>query len=427
MSAAVLLIALAVGAADLAGAFGPAPLTPAEIAAEQAAARARAAAAARRHDLSIQAAQVASAASLVGVSLPTSAAAPAPTPATLFATPLPAHVVYGFVPYWEVPTLTAADYADTTELAYYGVNVGATGGLDHTGYGWADLQLSSFTTFVSDAHSAGDRVLFTVSTESPKVIAHLTQYPGASSARLAAQVSVIVSADHLDGVDLDIEGRATRERPGFVAFVADLAARLKAVDPNGELTVDTYPESAGSSTDFFDVKRLAPLVDTIFVMAYDMVTPTNASPNSPLASSSLGLTDLSALAAYAKAVPVDKVVLGLPLYGYDFTTVGRAPGAAAVTPDPIAVTYASIIAAGHPARWDPGSETPYYVFKLGGEWHQTWFDDPLSLALKTAEASYLGFEGVGAWALGQEGTNSAMIAALDGGSAPKKLGLAATS
>ena len=422
IGAAVVLAAGAIGIAAATGAFGP---SAAEIAAERAAAAAARAAAAK-HRLLVAETRTADLASRhVAVVLPSRTGAPAPAaPARLFSSPLARHAVYGFVPYWELGALDHADYTDTSVLAYYGVEVGATGGILHSGNGWIDLAAPAFSSFVTSAHQAGDRVLLTASTTDPGVVHDLARSPSSTGARLGEQLAAVALAGHLDGIDLDIEGRSTNDRAGFVRFVSSLTQAFHAADPTGQVALDTYPQSAAYAGDFFDVAKLAPEVDTVVVMAYDMVDPAAASANSPLASPTLGLSDVGSLLGYVKVVPAAKLVLALPFYGYDFTTASSAPGAAALT-SPTAVTYASIIAAGHPARWDSASETPYAVYKNGQSWHEIWYDDPVSLAVKTALAADLGLGGVGAWALGQQGGSSAMLEALDGGRPPVKLPLAA--
>jgi spore germination protein YaaH len=414
VAAAVLLVGAGIGAAVAAGAFGP---SAAQLAAE--------AAAAARHRLVVAETRAVDRASrVVDVRLPARGGHFEPAePASLFTRALPAHAVYGFVPYWELTSLTPADYRDVSVVSYFGIEVGASGAIIHSGYGWDDAHLSSFTSFVGTAHAAGDRVLLTVSTTDPAVISHLTRFPAATSARLAASILPVESADGLDGVDIDIEGRAAADRRGFVAFVADLARALHRGDPTGEIALDTYPESAGAPSDFFDVHRLARSVDVIFVMAYDMENPQVSSANSPLASPTLGLSDVGALRAYVRVVPARKLVLGLPFYGLDYTVAGKSPGSRSLEPDPVEVTYASVAAADRPALWDPSSLTPYALYRAGGKWHQTWYDDPISLAVKTSLAAYYHLGGVGAWALGQEGTSTAMLEALDGGARPLKLPL----
>ena len=430
---AVLVVGLALAAAAANGAFSG--LTPAQIDALRAAR-----AAARLRAAEVQAVQAAE--GLVAVRLPTRPGSPAPDPpATLFRHPLRGpHQVIGYVPYWTMADLTPADYADATALAYYGPTLAPTGRLAAAGPGWAELSRAGFARLVTAAHAAGDRVLLTVATVDPAVISAVLANPARTAARLADQLVPLLAADHLDGVSLDIEGRSSAERARFVAFVTDLSAHLRQADPHVELVLDVYPQSAGNPGDFFDVAALAHQVDLLFVMAYDMEDPTHPSAGAPLASPTLGLSDVQTVLAYEHAVPARKLVLGVPFYGYDFTlrppgppggrttrdvSVGgsAAGGAPAAAGPPVAVTYAAVAAIGRPARWDPASLTPYTVFRAGGKDHETFYDNPVSVALKTALAEHAGLAGTGAWALGDEGGATDMLQALDGGRRPVKLPL----
>jgi spore germination protein YaaH len=65
--------------------------------------------------------------------------------------------------------------------------------------------------------------------------------------------------------------------------------------------------------------------------------------------------------------------------------------------------------------------TPYAIFRADGKWHQLWFDDPASIALKVALAIKLGVAGVGAWSLGMESDSTGMLPAMTGGVAPEKI------
>ncbi|MCU1493599.1 MAG: hypothetical protein JWO62_1363 [Acidimicrobiaceae bacterium] len=363
---------------------------------------------------------VAGAESELAAALPSNLGAPAPaTPAQLFRAPLGRHEVMGFVPGSVDTQLSPADLADTSIVSYYGIEVSAAGSLVRSGSAWQDQLAPSFASFVASAHGAGDKVLVSLSASAPAIVARLLRSPASSATRLATDLVALSAADSLDGFDLDIEGHAGRERSAFDAFVADLSVRLKVADPVGMLVVNTYATSALDPRGFFDVAGIARHVDQLFVMGYDMVSLADASPNAPLAGPPGALSDIAALDAYVRLVPATKLVLGIPFYGYDFPTVSGAPHARATT-TPYAVTYASIVQAAHRGRWDPVSLTPYYSFERAGHWHETWYDDPVSVALKTAVASELHLAGVGAWSLGQELGETAMLAALDGGSAPLK-------
>jgi hypothetical protein len=396
--------------------------TPAEIAAERAAERAAAAARARARLLRHEVALARGAESLVDVALPTHLGAPAPpTPRPLFRRPLPPHLVLGFAPYWEIAGLLPADYADTSLIAYYGLTLRGDGTVSETDRGWQDLHSGLFATLRANARAASDGVLLTVDTADPTVIAQALAHPALSAVHLVAAVAPLLRADALTGVDLDIEGRAGTEAAAFVRFVQVFTHRLALAVPGAEVVLDTYPQSAGESAGFFDIARLAPLVSKLFVMGYDMYDPAVASANAPLLSPTLGLNDTQTVMQYRAVVPAGKLILGVPFYGYDFTTLAKVPGAPSITTDPVAVDYSAIVAAARPARWDPSSLTPFTDFLRAGQHHQTWYDNPVSVALKTALAARAGLAGVGVWALGAEGGATAMLGALDGTRPPVKL------
>lgn len=422
VAALVGLIAIGFATAAGLGAFsGP---SPQQIAAERAAARAAAEARARARLLKQESAMASRAAASVAVDLPDRVGAHAPkTPPTLFRRAVPRHLVLGYVPYWSLGGLTPADYADATVLAYYGVTITPNGSLQTGDPGWKGFSGPGFAAFLATAHAAGDRVLLTVTQDTPSRIAALLASPRAHAARLAKALIPLLRADRLDGIDIDIEGTKTSERTAFVRFVGELSAALKRVDPRGELVLDTYPQSAVDHG-FFAIGSLAPLVSQLFVMGYDMQSNAAATPDAPLASPSLGLSDVQALLQYEAVVSPAKLILGVPFYGYDFTTIDETPGAPTVKRDPVAVNYSAIVSAAHPAYWDPGSATPYTRFHYQGSDHQTWYDNPVSIALKTALAMDEHLAGVGAWAFGAEGSQQAMLQALDGTQPPAKLPLA---
>ena len=78
------------------------------------------------------------------------------------------------------------------------------------------------------------------------------------------------------------------------------------------------------------------------------------------------------------------------------------------------MSYATIAAANHPTYWDPGSDTPWTTYQVGTQWHKTYYDDPTSMALKAQLANFFHIAGVGIWALGMDGNDPAMLAALTG-------------
>jgi hypothetical protein len=357
----------------------------------------------------------------VRVDLPTKPGQLAPALGTRpFGNGLGSRIVLGFLPSWELSDVPSLDYRALSEVAYYALEVRSDGAIVREGPGYDDLEAGEVSTLVADAHAAGTRVLLSLYSIDQTTLGRLASDPS-SGTTLADQVAPLLSLFHFDGVDLDLEGQLASARAGFVGFVTAFSDRLRALDSTWSIVLNVLPQSGVDPESFFDVHALAAHVDDIFDMAYDMSDLLSPGATAPLTGAEL--SDLSSLASLVSTVPAEKLILGIPFYGYDFTASSR--GLPAVTiGTPYAVTYDSILAAGRPALWDPVSETAYSSFERDGAWHQTWFDDPTSVALKVSLAASFNIAGVGAWDLGMANGHDEMTEVLDGGSPPRRLPLA---
>ncbi len=260
------------------------------------------------------------------------------------------------------------------------------------------------------AHAAGDRVVLTVTCFDQGSLDRITSDPNAP-ARLSAALIAAVQAKNLDGVNFDFEGMGSADQAGLTRLVTQVSAALHGTDSHWQVTMATYASAAGDPGGFYDVAAVAPAVDAFFVMAYDMNSRTQPSATSPLVGP--GFTDATALEQFLKVVPPSKVILGLPYYGYDWPTADGSPTSPATGPES-PLSYSSIAAAGRPTYWDPVTDTPWTAYQAGGQWHRTYYDDPTSLALKAQLANFFHIAGVGIWALGMDGNDPAMLAALLG-------------
>ena len=217
-------------------------------------------------------------------------------------------------------------------------------------------------------------------------------------------------ADHVDaivdfaaegefaGVDLDYEqfafadGRDTwaTTRRHWVAFITELSARLHA--DGRTLTVSVPPiydagRTGQSGYWVYDYAAIAPLVDGIRVMAYDYSTASSGpGPIAPVAW-------VQRIVAGTTAAVDDpsKLVLGVPLYGYNWPTAtsgdcpdGAAPGVTTVT-DRTVGELAS----------DRGA-TPVYDVETG-EWSFTYeldIDDGTTSCTQQRQVNYVDVDGV---------------------------------
>jgi len=351
------------------------------------------------------------------VALPPATAPPAPAPPSLEGEPaLRAHELFGFAPYWALPSSSGFNLEGLTTLAFFSVDVAGNGTVQQSGPGWVGYQSQALADLVTRAHGAGDRVVLTASCFDQSALDQMAGDPG-TGPRLAAALVALVAAKNLDGVNIDFEGKGSKDQAGLDALMAAVSSAMHQANPHWQVTMDTYASSAGDPSGFYDIRGLAPSVDGFFVMAYDMNSRTTPSPTAPLTGT--GFTDLDAVQQYSAAVPLSKVILGIPYYGYDWPTAGPGLGDPATGP-PTPLSYSQVVATGGHVYWDPTTQTPWTSYQVGSQWHQTFFDNPTSLALKAQLADTYRIAGVGIWALGMEGSAPAMQAALQGSAPPVK-------
>jgi hypothetical protein len=345
------------------------------------------------------------------IELPVATTTPAPAPPSLAGSPvLKSHEIFGFAPYWTLPEASAFNVSDLTTLAYFSIDVNGDGSINRAGSGWVGYESQDLVDLINRAHEAGDRVVLTTTCFGQTTLNALTSNP-AAPATLASSLVDLIGAKNLDGVNFDFEGQGSQDQAGLDRLVSQVSAALHGADPRWQVTMDTYASAAGDPGGFYDIAGLARSVDAFFVMAYDMDDSSTPSPTAALTGP--GFTDVDALQQYTSVVPPSKVILGVPYYGYDWPTTGPAQGDPA-TGGPTPVSYAQIVSADHPVYWDPVTQTPWTSYQLGAQWHQVWFDDATSLALKAQLADSYHIAGLGVWALGMDGNDPSMIAALLG-------------
>lgn len=345
------------------------------------------------------------------VNLPPATSAPQPAPPSLASSPpLQSHEIFGYAPYWTLPQSAGFDVNDLTTLAYFSVDANADGSLNQSGSGWNGYESQDLVNLVNRAHAAGDRVVLTVTCFSQSSLNAITSDPTAAG-RLSSALVSAVSAKNLDGVNFDFEGQGSGDRQGLTALLTTVSKALHAANPHWQVTMATYASAAGDGAGFYDIAALAPALDGFFVMAYDMNDRSTPSATAPLVGG--GFNDTEALQEFTAVVPPQKVILGVPYYGYDWpTTDGTRNAQPTGSESPL--SDAEIASAGHPTYWDPTTQTAWTAYQVGPQWHETFFDDATSLALKAQLASSFHIAGLGIWALGMDGNNPALLAALLG-------------
>ena len=234
----------------------------------------------------------------------------------------------------------------------------------------------------------------------------------------------LLAAHGLDGVDLDWEYPVSGGAPGTVLrpqdkenFTLLLQELRRALDQQGRRDGKRYVLTIagavnGGYLSSIEPQAAAEIVDHIFLMAYDLHGPWDASTgfNAPLYTPSDGplrsraSVDGGISAWLGRGVPAEKLVLGMPLYGYIFQGVSsRGNGlyqsfdsAKSVSWDKVKEAYLNRSA--YRQFRHEEAEAPY----LYGNRAFLSYDDPDSIAAKAALARRRGLGGVGFWELSQD-------------------------
>jgi hypothetical protein len=328
-------------------------------------------------------------------------------PSVALSDPTSAHEVFGYAPYWSLPDWQSFPYGDFSTVAYFSVNVNPNGSIQQSGTGWNGYNSEDFVNLINAAHQAGDRVVLTANDFSEASLYTLTHSPNAGVV-LGTELLELVQTKGLDGVNLDLEGTGSGDQAGLDHVVSQVDFILHSANPHYQLTMATYASSAGDPSGFYDIPGLSQWVNAFFVMAYDVSQgPAGAQGENG------GGDDAAYVDLYASEVGASKVILGVPLFGYDEPTSGQALGDKATGPA-VPVTYAQAVASG-PTYWNAATDTAWTSYQSNGQWHQVFFDNANSLEGKVRLAAKSGLLGVGVWALGMEGNDKSVLNLLSGG------------
>jgi len=217
--------------------------------------------------------------------------------------------------------------------------------------------------------------------------------------QVAAIVALVQRRDYA-GIDIDYENLHASDRGAFSMFVADLARALHA---HGKvLSVAVFAKTSNAGTDprnlAQDYAAIGRAADQVRLMGYDYHWATSAP--GPVAPAGW----IRAVLDYAKTqIPASKIVLGVPLYGYDWSA---GHGTA------ISWRQALRLARQHHVapRYDTASQAPWFSYTAAGRRHTVWFENAASSRAKFGLAHRAGIAGVYLWMYGDQdsGTWSAL-------------------
>jgi spore germination protein YaaH len=216
--------------------------------------------------------------------------------------------------------------------------------------------------------------------------------------RLAEHVTAIadlVRRENFAGIDIDYEDLHGTDRQVFTDFVTQLATALHA--DHRVLSVALFAKTTDAGVDQRNVAQdyaaIGKVADQVRLMGYDYHW--ESSPPGPIAP----VTWIKPVLAYASTqIPPAKIVLGVPMYGYDW-----------IGDHGTAITWLQALRLAKQydvrTRFDQSSRTPWFTYTDGqGRAHTVWFENAASVTAKLDAARGAGIAGVYLWLYGYEDT-----------------------
>jgi hypothetical protein len=365
-------------------------------------------------------------------------------PPTIEPTPTPrpelgGRELYGYLPYWQI-SATMATYLESlplTSLALFSVSARRNGAVNTGDIGYRRITGELGRRLIDEAHARGTRIDLVFTSfggqrngiffgrlprtagaspspgTSPAATAALGPTAGLAPTQPAPSVPWHRTVDELvdlavelgvDGINVDVELLDELDRDEYGAFLGALRSALVAAVPGARLSVATEAGLRGVGN---AMAAATAGVDRLFLMGYDY----HWSGSQPGASSPVdrsdGLYTLRwSIEQYVQAgVPRDRIVLGLPLYGMTWRTIGPDRTA------PVLGSGATWIPNRHldmlldpefQAGRDPLEVAEFFIRPDGDAWRVTYYDSPATLRTKLALARDEGLAGGGFWAIGYE-------------------------
>ena len=305
-------------------------------------------------------------------------------------------IIFGYHPYWAPPgAYKTYDYSVLTTIGYFSYEVDPATGSYITTHGW------NYTPIISYAHQRGVKVVLVVTNfgfdENDAILTDTLKQDN-----LIQNLINLLKQRNGDGVNIDFERIRSERRGDLVRFMKRLVSKLKKEIPSAEVSMTIPPVDWRNA---FDTGRLSQICDYLILMGYgySWSGSSRAGPVAPLEGTTYNVKR-SVNTYLSTGVPPNKLVLGVPLYGYDWPvvdstkmsqTTGKGSPIYYKDAEPKAKTYGK--------KFDQTTKTPWFNYRKNSNWHQVWYDDSLSLSFKYELVNLKSLAGVSFWALSYEG------------------------
>lgn len=315
--------------------------------------------------------------------------------------------IVGFLPYWLMSKADKEYGKYITTLTYFGLTLTSDGTIKKLNNpqeeepGWTTLKKTTFNKY-------GAKQSLLVISGDDGVIGDMIADPVTSAHNLVNDIAPIMKEKGFTDLNLDIESfmdASESARTNFTTFVQTIKQNIGAT-----VTLDLIPIALVKSK-LYDARALGAIVDRVVLMTYDYHYTGSFTSGAVAPIGGAGTTleyDVeTAVKEALKAMPANKILLGIPLYGYEWETMNPAPESATI---PGGSSIASVrrvadllaACATCSAQFDTIAREPYLITPENQYFNQIYFENEASVGEKVALSGKYHLGGLALWALGYE-------------------------
>ena len=345
--------------------------------------------------------------------------------------------IIGFLPYWLLNQADHIQYNTLTQIAYFGIEFDQNGQLKtREPDGSQELGLHRL-------HNSETLNNILQQNQNPylqnTLVVKILNNPGIEAAispanrdRVISEILTFAKDYNFQNINIDFEYIRTPPpeiKTHFTQFIKELrqqlTVRCQKSDVKCSLTIDIYADAALKQSDrLWQLADLAPYIDQFIVMGYDFhrTTSPQSGPVAPLRGAPQLWEDdlITTLRALTQLVPPQKIILGLPFYGYEWDTYTDQPASATIKGTGRLATYTrvqellkechstlelipySLLPITCTLGFDEHALSPFLIYQDGEYPNQIWYEDQNSLKYKLQLIKQAGLAGLAIWALGYE-------------------------
>jgi len=333
--------------------------------------------------------------------------------------------IIGFLPSWSVARNSVVDTKNFSQIIYFGLGINENGGLiqyDDNGLSvaeWTYFNSPYFKKIKAEAKENGRKILLTVKSFDNTTIDKIISSPSATNYLIKQLTSLIIKYD-LDGINIDFEYVTDSDvkfptSKYLSAFLEKISHDLKKEKPEIIISIDVNA-TAVLNDNAFNMTRIGRAVDQVIVMAYDYRQQNSifAGPVAPLYGEQNEHNIWESIHALEGRVESRKIILAIPLYGYEWQTVSENNKSSTIPQSGALATYRrvkEILKKREDVKkhWDNIAKSPWLSYRQYGEIRQIYYEDERSIAEKIKFAKEKSLGGIAFWALGYEGDSNQEI------------------